>query len=155
MSNAGGTILIVEDNLDDQFFIERALRQSGLRNSTHFAASGNEAIAYLNGSANDHPGETPHPSFVITDIDMADGDGFSVLLELQRAPRSDDLRVLILSDFADADHVRKAYAMGATAYCLKPWDPRNLRSMLVKFLTQQLTRADCCARPVEQRMLPV
>ena len=134
MKLSGQTILIADDNSDDRFFMGRALKRTGSGISIQFVASGQEAVAYLNGSG---PYADrllfPYPAFVITDCEMPDGDGFSVLLRLQAgAPNS--MRVMMLSSSVDPDSSRRAYGLGANSYCIKPQDANALVSNVSKFL---------------------
>ena len=108
MKLSGQTILIADDNIDDRFFVGRALNRLASGISVQFVASGQQAVAYLNGAG--LYGDRlmfPYPSFVITDCEMPDGDGFSVLRRLQAKP-SRSARVMMLSSSEDPDHSRRA-----------------------------------------------
>ena len=134
MKTTGQTILIVDDNSDDRLLMERALNRAASGLSVQFVASGQEAVAYLDGSgAYADRLLFPYPAFVITDCEMPDGDGFSVLRRLQAgAPAL--MRVMMLSSSEDPDHSRRAYVLGANSYMLKPSDPNALVSIVSKFL---------------------
>jgi CheY-like chemotaxis protein len=89
MINLKPIILVVDDDPNDLFFIRAAFAIVGLRTHIHTADSGHKAIAYLKGT--DSFGDRqahPLPDFVITDLKMPDGDGFSVLKFLQDHPGS-------------------------------------------------------------------
>ena len=134
MKLTGHTILVADDNRDDRYFIERALKRVANELSAHFVASGEEAVAYLTGRgayADRHL--FPYPSFVITDCEMPNGDGFSVLRHLQ-AGASAPVRVMMLSSSDDPDHARQAHTLGVNAYCTKPQNPSALVSVVSKFL---------------------
>jgi CheY-like chemotaxis protein len=134
MKLTGHTILVADDNRDDRFFIDRALKRVANGLSAHFVASGEEAVAYLNGRgayADRHL--FPYPSFVITDCEMPHGDGFLVLRHLQAGAPA-PVRVMMLSSSDDPNHARQAYTLGVSAYCTKPQDPSALASVVSKFL---------------------
>lgn len=134
MNLTGHTILVADDNRDDRFFIERALKRVANGLSAHFVASGEDAVAYLNGrGAYADRSLFPYPSFVITDCEMPNGDGFFVLRHLQ-AGATAPVRVMMLSSSEDPDHARRAYTLGASAYCTKPQYPSALVSVVSKFL---------------------
>ena len=70
------TILVAEDDPDDRFFIERAIKANGVPAEIRLVSCGQEAIAYLKGE-----GEFAdralyqYPSFLLTDLKMSSGDG--------------------------------------------------------------------------------
>jgi len=134
MKLSGQTILIADDNSDDRLLMERALKRADSGLSVQSVASGQEAVAYLNGSG---PYADrllfPYPSFVITDCEMPDGDGFSVLRRLQAGAPA-PVQVMMLSSSEDPEHSRRAYGLGANSYSLKPGNPAALVSIVSKFL---------------------
>ena len=134
MKLTGHTVLVADDNSDDRFFIECALKRAASGLSVQVVASGEEAVAYLAGcGAYADRRLFPYPSFVITDCEMPGGDGFSVLRHIQaNAPAP--TRVMMLSSSEDPDHSRRAYGLGASSYCIKPHHPGALVSLVSKFL---------------------
>ena len=142
MKFAGQTVLVVEDNSDDQFFIKRALDRLNSGLCVQFVASGDEAVAYLTGLGQyADRRHFPYPAFVITDLNMAEGDGFSVLRHLQsNAPSG--TRVMMLSSSDEPEDERQAYGLGARVYCVKPQSLTELPPMLSTFLL-----SDESARP--------
>lgn len=134
MKFAGQTILVVEDNRDDQFFIQRALDRLSSGLSVRFVASGDEAVAYLDGCGVYADRLIfPFPAFVITDLNMLHGDGFSVLSYLQ-ASAFGRTRVMMLSSSDDPEHRRRAYGLGARCYCVKPQSANAWTPIILRFL---------------------
>jgi CheY-like chemotaxis protein len=133
MKLTGQTVLVVDDSSDDRFFIERALARLASGLSVQFVASGDEAVAYLNGCGRYADRlEFPYPSFVITDLNMSEGDGFSVLRHLQSTARG--TRAMMLSSSEEAEHRRRAYDLGASAYCVKPHAANGFAPIISTFL---------------------
>lgn len=118
----GLRVLVVDDDLDDQFFAQLALEKVLPDGSTvQIVHSGNEAIAYMIGEGKFADRATfPFPSLVITDLKMADGDGFHVLEFLQKNPAWNVVPRLMFSNSTHADDVRTAYMLGVSAYHVKP-----------------------------------
>jgi len=134
MRLTGQTILIVDDNIDDRFFIGRAVKRIASGLSVQFVSSGEEATAYLDGSgAYADRLHFPYPSFVITDLNMPHGDGFSVLRHIQAGAHA-FVRVMMLSSSDDPEHRRRASGLGASSYCTKPQDPSALESLVSRFI---------------------
>jgi CheY-like chemotaxis protein len=80
MKNRKPTILVVEDNPDDQFMLKRGFKKIGVTTPVHFANDGLEAIAYMMGEGRfANRSEFAYPTFVMTDLKMPGADGFEVL----------------------------------------------------------------------------
>ena len=49
--NCPSVFLLVEDNEDDAFFMQRAFQRAGLKNPLHIVTDGEQAIEYLSGQS--------------------------------------------------------------------------------------------------------
>ena len=118
----GLRVLVIDDDLDDQFFSQLALEKVLPAGSTvRVVHSGNQGIAYMIGEGKFADRETyPFPSLIITDLKMADGDGFNVLEFLQKNPAWNVVPRLMFSNSAHEDDVRTSFMLGASAYHIKP-----------------------------------
>ncbi len=118
----GFRILVVDDDIDEHFFAQLALEKVLPEGSTvQMVHSGNEAMAYMIGEGKFADRATyPFPSLIITDLNMADGDGFHVLEFLQKNVAWNIVPRLMFSNSAHDDDVRTAFMLGASAYHLKP-----------------------------------
>jgi CheY-like chemotaxis protein len=140
LSRAGGetvqthnrrTILVVDDDQNDRGFIVSALRCNGVKDSIHEARSGSEAIAYLKGEGKfANRTQYHYPDFLITDIKMPDGDGFSVLEHLRKNPEHAIIPTIVFSSSDDPNDVRKSYLLGANGFHVKPMGIEELRVQL-------------------------
>ena len=79
-----GTILLVEDNPDDEALTLRALRKNNIRNEVVVAHDGVEAIDYLFGTGT-FAGRNADdlPQVVLLDLKLPKLDGLSVLRRLR------------------------------------------------------------------------
>ena len=125
------TILIADDDSDDRALIQIAFAQVSDVIKVQFVASGEEAMAYLRGTGRfADRAAYEYPSFLITDLKMADGDGFEVLNFLRGTPEFAITPVVVMSGSNDESDVEKAYVMGAVAYLAKPSGLTELRQMV-------------------------
>ncbi len=116
-----GTILIVDDDPNDQLMIEHALHHAGTHWPIHIVSDGAEAIAYLKGEgAYADRDRHPYPALIITDLKMPRVDGLAVLEFLQGTPRSAIVPTVVFSASSDPDDIDKSYALGASCYHVKP-----------------------------------
>ena len=82
------TILVVEDDKNDQALIERAFRKLGVTDPIQIVDDGLEAIAYMMGDGKYSDRNTfAYPTFIITDLKMPRADGFAVLEFLKGNPQ--------------------------------------------------------------------
>ena len=124
-------ILVLEDDGDDIFFLQRAFLQMGLGTSVRFAQNGEEAISYLEGKGRfQNRSKYPPPSVVVTDLKMPMVDGFEVLEWMRRNPQYRDTPVYVLSSSELAKDRDKARNCGATGFFTKPRIPQKLLPLL-------------------------
>jgi CheY-like chemotaxis protein len=125
------TILVVEDDENDQWLIERALRAAGVASPIHVARDGAEAIAYMMGEGKFADRQKfAYPTFVMTDLKMPKADGFNVLEFLRGNPEWAIIPTVVFTSSCDRDDIKKAYMLGASSYHIKPHDPAQLRQLL-------------------------
>jgi CheY-like chemotaxis protein len=126
-----GTILVVDDDPNDQLMIENALRSAGSHWSVCLLNDGAAAIAYLKGEgAYADRTRHPYPSLLITDLKMGPVDGLALLEFLKSTPRSAIVPSVVFSASSDPDDIDKAYALGASCYHVKPSSAANFASLM-------------------------
>lgn len=125
-------VLLVDDNLDERFLSHRALKKVLTAGSSVFlASSGNEAIAYLMGEGEfAERAKFPFPTIVITDLNMAEGDGFDVLELLDNNRDWSVVPRILFTSSTDDDDVRIAFTLGVSAYHVKPTAPADTEQCL-------------------------
>ncbi len=133
MRRSKPTILVVDDDENDRLFLARAF-ESVVVTPVASLGSGDEAVAYLAGSGKYADRDAyPYPDFVVTDLKMPQGDGFTVLEHLKQNPDRSIIPTVVLTGSQDNDDIKKAYWLGASGYHVKPSSPMGLR-ILVKAL---------------------
>lgn len=134
MKRQNKTILIAEDDPNDQLLITRAFKKIDVTDTIHIVPNGLEAIAYLDGSGKYSDRKTfEFPSMLITDLKMPLVNGFAVLQHLKQNPEREVIPTAVLSASGDTDDIKKAYLAGAKAYLLKPSTTSELESVIKKF----------------------
>ena len=134
MALVGKTVLVVDDSSDDRVLMERAVRKLASGLCIQFATSGDEAVAYLEGSgAYADRQRFPYPAFVITDLNMVQGDGF-VVLRYIRAKAPAQTRVMMLTSSEEPEHKRRAWHLGASSFCVKPQSANAFVPLISTFL---------------------
>ena len=126
------TILQVEDDPNDVFFLKHAMAKAGVANPIQIVNDGREAIDYLKGVRKYADREQfPLPSLVLLDLKLPKLSGLDVLKWIRQQPAIQTLPVTILSSSNRPEDLRTAYARGANSYLVKPPNTDGLVEMVV------------------------
>jgi CheY-like chemotaxis protein len=117
------TILLVEDNPDDELLAVRALRKNKIMNKVVVKRDGAEALEYLFGTG-PYEGRdmTDVPQVVLLDLKLPKVDGLEVLKRLRNDERTKLLPVVILTSSKEEGDLTASYRLGANSYIHKPVD---------------------------------
>lgn len=131
MKNVNFTILLVEDDANDQFLIKAAFRKIGVTDPIQTVNNGEEALAYLCGEGEfADRSKYQYPTFILMDLKMPKMDGFAVLEHLKENPQWAIIPTVVFSASSDLDDIKQAYALGASSYHIKPDSPEDMRKQL-------------------------
>jgi len=113
------TILLVEDNPDDEILTLRALKKDNLANKITVARDGEEALEYLFGK--NHDGNDL-PVLIILDLKLPKIGGIEVLRKIRSEKKTKLLPVVILTSSNEEKDLIESYSLGANSYIRKPVD---------------------------------
>lgn len=117
------TILLVEDNPDDEALALRALKKNSIANEVIVVHDGVEALDYLFGTgmyADRNLEEMPQ--VILLDLKLPRIDGLEVLKRLRMEERTRLLPVVILTSSKEEQDLLNSYRLGANSYIRKPVD---------------------------------
>jgi two-component system, response regulator len=109
------TLLLVEDNPDDEALTLRAFAKQNLANPIIVARDGAEALELLARA-------TELPQVVLLDLKLPRIDGLEVLRRIRADPRLHLLPVVILTSSREDEDLTRGYELGANSYVRKPVD---------------------------------
>ena len=117
------TILLVEDNKDDEELTLRALARNNIGNHVVVVRDGQEATDWLEGVGS-HAGRNPAdvPALILLDLKLPNVDGLEVLRRLRANPVTQFVPVVILTSSREDRDLIKGYRGGANSYVQKPVD---------------------------------
>jgi two-component system response regulator len=117
------TILLIEDDPDDEALTLLVLERSKIRNKVFVVRDGAEALDFLF-CTNKYADRDPHdlPQLILLDIKLPKMDGLEVLRRLRADKRTNLLPVIILTSSKEEQDVVEAYKSGANSYVRKPVD---------------------------------
>lgn len=117
------TILLVEDNPQDEMLTLRALRRVNVANRIDVARDGQQALDYLFRQGEFAAREGPDlPTVVVLDIGLPRLSGLEVLARLRADPRTVLLPVVILTSSDEERDRLASYQNGANSFVRKPVD---------------------------------
>ena len=110
-------VLLVEDNPDDEELIVRSLKRANFSNPIVIARDGAEALKLLFGEERN---KNEEPALIILDINMPHMNGFEVLEDIRKNPKTAHVPVVIMTSSDMQGDVARGYALGANSYVQKP-----------------------------------
>jgi len=115
------TILLVEDNHQDEMLTLRALRKVNVSNTVEVVRDGQQALDYLfrQGEFADRAGRDL-PAVILLDINLPRLNGLEVLTRLRAEPRTRLLPVVILTSSDEERDRLRSYEGGANSFVRKP-----------------------------------
>jgi len=117
------TILLVEDNPDDEVLTLRALERNNILNEVAVVRDGAEALDYLFGQGAYSTRDVRRlPEVVLLDLKLPKIDGLEVLRRIRSEPLTRRLAVVILTSSNEERDIISGYDLGANSYIRKPVD---------------------------------
>ncbi len=106
-----GTILIVDDSLNNLSLLERILSRKGYK--VALASSGKLALDSVNAT---------QPDLILLDIMMPGMDGYEVCSSLKSSDRTRGIPIIFLSALVEVSNKVKAFNAGGVDYITKPFE---------------------------------
>lgn len=125
-TQAGKTILIIDDDPDFCLILKKILELNNYN-----------AITSLTGEEGVENAKKYGPDLIILDIMMPDIDGFEVCGALKREPITSPIPVIILTALGFEEDAKKAFAMGAEGYIIKPFEKESFLFTIKQFLEKK------------------
>lgn len=125
MAKSKKQILIVDDEPAWVKALSLLLRKQGYE--VLEATNGRDALVTLSGSK---------PDLILSDVRMPDMNGFDFLDQVRRTSKNSKTPVIFLSAVDDYDARKAAKDLGAVDYLVKPFDEKDMLSVLSRHLTQ-------------------
>jgi two-component system, response regulator len=123
MGNNERSILLVEDNPDDELLTLMAFRENNILNNIVIARDGEEALDYLFGKGMySDRNVNILPQLILLDLKLPKVDGLEVLQQIRLTAGTMYLPVVVLTSSREEMDIIKSYQLGANSYIRKPVD---------------------------------
>ncbi|MDB6125038.1 MAG: response regulator receiver protein [Pedosphaera sp.] len=120
-------ILLVEENFDEVFVLERAFHEAMIVNPVHIARHVEEAICYMEGVGVYADRERyPLPSLILLSMKAGTRVGFRLLMWIRSNDRFGSLPVVALGSGKNILEVGEAFRLGANAYFERRTDAADI-----------------------------
>ncbi len=127
------TVLVVDDEPDAVTFVTAVMEEAGYR-----------AVSASNGAEGLEKARAEKPDLVILDIQMPGKDGFSVFVDMKKAPELRSIPVVMLTATGERTGIRGSaaemgeyFGLEPSAYVEKPVEPEVLREIVEKVLSTE------------------
>ncbi len=119
-STSGMRLMIVDDNQDLLDFLREALCQDFAEVIT--VTGGNPALKELSAGR--------LPDIIVSDVNMPDGDGFTLCSELKKNEKYSHIPVILLTARGEDQSQSESYRLGADGFLAKPFEIETLMELI-------------------------
>ena len=120
----GKTVLVVDDSVSMRQMVSFTLTGAGYE--VVEAGDGKEAVEKLNGGAK--------PNLVITDLNMPNMDGVSLIKAIRGMAAHKFTPILMLTTESSDDKKKEGQNAGATGWVVKPFNPEQMLATIKKVM---------------------
>ena len=115
------TILMADDDLEDQMLVKNAWQKSRLSNDLRFVDDGEQLMDYLSRrGAYADPLDSPRPGVILLDLNMPKKDGYEALEEIKNDPDLRRIPVVVLTTSKAEEDIICSYNLGVSGFITKP-----------------------------------
>jgi two-component system, response regulator len=120
-------ILMADDDADDRFLAQDALKEARLINELRFVVDGEELMDYLLCRGQYETADScPKPGLILLDLNMPRKDGREALEEIKQNPNLRSIPIIVLTTSQSDEDIFRSYDLGVAGYIKKPVDFEGL-----------------------------
>jgi len=121
------SILLVEDNPDDEALTLLAMKKNNILNEVAVARDGAQALEYVFSDPN---AILNPPSLILLDLQLPKVDGLEVLRRIRADERTRNIPVVVLTSSKLQEDILGSYRGGANAFVRKPVNFRDFATAM-------------------------
>ncbi|MBA8667246.1 response regulator [Holosporaceae bacterium 'Namur'] len=128
-------VLLVEDNLQDEFLIRKALEDFPEQITIYTIHSGQQALEYFRDSNEEGKSQFPKPDLILLDIYLPGMKGFDILKDIKKRPIYRDIPVIMLTSNVSSEDVLSSYHLQASGFIRKSFSFEEFKDQFHKAFT--------------------
>jgi DNA-binding response OmpR family regulator len=117
------SVVIADDDATTIALVKAVLQRDNIK--VHIGRDGGEALRLI--------GEH-QPQAAILDVNMPHMDGFEVLAAVRNDPRTQAVRIVLLTSRQQESDIVRGFGLGADDYIIKPFSPMELMARIRRLL---------------------
>lgn len=114
------TVLIAEDDPDDQLLAREAAREGHLEGELKFVEDGQQLLEYLRSLRSHGPDAAGMPGLILLDLNMPRMDGREALRAIKNDPDLRRIPVVVLTSSSAEEDIVSTYDLGVNSFVIKP-----------------------------------
>ncbi len=115
----GFNVLLVEDNLHDEFLIRKALDDFPKKLNIYTIHDGQQALSYFRNINEGEVTQIPKPDLIVLDLYLPGMKGFELLKDLKKRPTFRDIPVIMMTSSTSSEDVTSSYHLQASGFIRK------------------------------------
>lgn len=124
--NQKATILMADDDPDDQILLQEALRENNIPNMVCFVENGEELLDFLNQRGKFEGAKCAAPGLILLDLNMPKMDGRQALKLIKADPVLKKIPVVVLTTSKADSDILECYNLGVNSFVSKPVNFKDL-----------------------------
>ena len=114
------SILMADDDPDDQVLLQEALRENNISNAVCFVENGEELIEFLTKKGKFEGKDCATPGLILLDLNMPKMDGREALKLVKADPFLKKIPIVVLTTSRADSDVIECYDLGVNSFISKP-----------------------------------
>lgn len=135
VDNNSFNILVVEDNVNDEFLLRKALADFPKKLNIYTINDGYAAINFFNDLSNGLTNDLPKPDLVFLDLHLPLMRGLDILKDMKRKVPLQDIPVIVLSSSINPEDRASAYGLQASGFIRKSFDYEEFKEHILKAMS--------------------
>jgi CheY-like chemotaxis protein len=115
-----GTIVMVDDDLDDCMLVKEAFKEIDLPHKLIFMNSGEALLRYLYDHSKKKSSAILHPDLIFLDLNMSGKSGHDILRHIRSDPVTRRIPIIVMTTSSEERDISLSYELGASSHIIKP-----------------------------------